>query len=54
MRFAAEFGGLPRAFFESPIAELVSDGLLQEAPSGDLRLTPRGRLLADQVSAHFV
>lgn len=52
--FAAEFGGTPRDFFETEICELVVDGLLQEADAGDLRLSRRGRLLADSVSARFV
>ena len=53
-RFAAEFGGPPRVFFDEPIARLAAAGLLDEEPGGDLRLTPRGRLVADSVGAEFV
>lgn len=53
-RFAAEFGGPPRGFFASAIEALGSAGMLAEEESGDLRLTPRGRLLADSVFEAFV
>jgi oxygen-independent coproporphyrinogen-3 oxidase len=53
-RFAAEFGAPPRSFFARPIDELVAAGLLAEHQGGDLHLTPRGRLLADNVAEHFV
>jgi oxygen-independent coproporphyrinogen-3 oxidase len=53
-RFAAEFGAPPRGFYAEPIDALIAAGLLAEHRGGDLRLTPRGRLLADSVSEHFV
>jgi oxygen-independent coproporphyrinogen III oxidase len=53
-RFAAEFGAPPRAFFAEAIGELSAQGLLEEANTGRLSLTPRGRMLADTVFAHFV
>ena len=53
-RFAAEFGAPPRAFFAAAIGELSAQGLLEEADTGRLSLTPRGRMLADTVFAHFV
>ncbi|MEE9608940.1 MAG: radical SAM family heme chaperone HemW [Myxococcota bacterium] len=53
-RFAAEFGQPPRGFYGAAIEALVGDGLLEEGAGGDLRLTPRGRLLSDSVFAHFV
>jgi coproporphyrinogen III oxidase-like Fe-S oxidoreductase len=53
-RFAAEFGAPPRAFFAEAIGELSAQGLLEEADTGRLSLTPRGRMLADTVFAHFV
>ena len=52
--FEEEFGAPLRDFFDAQIDSLVADGLLEEAPSGDLRLTSRGRLFADGVGAHFV
>jgi oxygen-independent coproporphyrinogen-3 oxidase len=52
--FEAEFGGPPRNFYGSAIDRLVEAGLLEERDTGDLRLSPRGRLLADTVSAEFV
>jgi len=52
--FAAEFGGPPRRFFGEAIDEGVARGLLREGPGSRLRLTPRGRALADTVSAWFV
>ena len=52
--FADEFGSPPRAFFESAIDRLTVAGLLDESATGDLRLTARGRSLADTVSAEFV
>jgi oxygen-independent coproporphyrinogen-3 oxidase len=52
--FASEFGAPPRAFFAEPIDRLVAAGLLAEEPAGDLRLTPRGRILSDSVFAEFV
>jgi oxygen-independent coproporphyrinogen-3 oxidase len=52
--FAAEFGGPPRAFFETAIRELVTAGLLAENPKGDLALTARGQLLSDSVFERFV
>lgn len=53
-RFEAEFGGPPRSFYRSEIEALAGAGLLEERDSGDLRLTARGRRLADQVFVHFV
>jgi oxygen-independent coproporphyrinogen-3 oxidase len=52
--FAAEFGSPPRAFFAREIDELAAAGLLEEAGEGDLRLTPRGRLVSDAVFERFV
>jgi len=52
--FAAEFGAPPRRFFPDALEGLLRAGLLRESPAGDLRLTPRGRLLADAVSAEFL
>jgi len=51
--FARRFGGPPRSFFGPQIDELTSLGLLEER-DGRLRLTPRGRLLANQVFCRFV
>jgi len=53
-RFAAEFGAPPRAFFADAIGALRAQGLLEEADTGRLRLTPRGRMLSDSVFEHFV
>jgi oxygen-independent coproporphyrinogen-3 oxidase len=47
--FAREFGVTPQALYGSAVAELAAAGMLQQATSGDLRLTRRGRLLADSV-----
>ncbi len=52
--FRDEFGAPPRSFWPDAIETLVGAGLLQEEPSGDLRLTPRGILLSNSVFAHFV
>jgi oxygen-independent coproporphyrinogen-3 oxidase len=52
--FEAEFGGSPRSFYGPTIDRLLEAGLLEERDAGDLRLSPRGRLLADTVSAEFV
>jgi oxygen-independent coproporphyrinogen-3 oxidase len=52
--FAQEFGRPPRAFHADAIDSLRGAGLLDEDVGGDLRLTPRGRLLADHVASHFV
>ena len=52
--FEAEFGAPPRAFFGAEIEALLREGLLDECSQGDLRLSPRGRLLADSVAAYFV
>jgi len=52
--FESEFGQPPRAFFGPAIDRLIEAGLLDEAGSGDLRLSARGRLLADSVFAEFV
>ena len=53
-RFETEFGAPPRHFFGPQIAALAEADLLSEGPTGDLRLTPRGRLLSDSVFEHFV
>jgi oxygen-independent coproporphyrinogen-3 oxidase len=53
-RFAAEFGAPPRGFFAAAIERLRDAELLAEEENGDLRLTPRGRLLADSVFESFV
>jgi len=53
-RFAREFGGPPRGFWEEAIAGLIARGLLEEQRGGDLRLTRRGRLLSDSVFEYFV
>jgi len=52
--FAAEFGATPRAFYAAEIDRLVASGWLLEASPGDLRLSPAGRLVADDVAAAFV
>ena len=52
--FAAEFGSAPRGFWGPAIAELSHRGLLEETGSGDLRLTPHGRCVADVVFQYFV
>ena len=52
--FEAEFGGPPRTFYGPAIDRLVEAGLLEERGAGDLRLSPRGRLLADTVSSELV
>jgi oxygen-independent coproporphyrinogen-3 oxidase len=53
-RFAAEFGAAPRAYFADAIDTLRAQGLLAEADTGGLSLTPRGRMLSDSVFAYFV
>jgi len=50
----SEFGAWPRALFPAAIEALCVQGLLEERRGGDLRLTPRGRMLADSVFSHFV
>jgi oxygen-independent coproporphyrinogen-3 oxidase len=52
--FEREFGQPPRAFFGAVIDRLIEARLLDEAGGGDLRLSARGRLLADSVFAEFV
>ena len=52
--FESEFGQPPRAFFGPAVDRLLEAGLLGEAGSGDLRLSARGRLLANSVFAEFV
>ena len=52
--FEDEFGQPPQAFFGPAIDRLVEAGLVDEAGGGDLRLSARGRLLADSVFAEFV
>jgi oxygen-independent coproporphyrinogen-3 oxidase len=53
-RFAAEFGGPPRSFWEREIDELCANGLLRERADASLALTARGFLLADAVCERFV
>ena len=53
-RFAEEFGRPPRGFWADAIDALTGAGLLDESAAGDLRLTRRGRLLADGVFQYFV
>ena len=53
-RFCIEFGGEPRRFFAAEIDDCTAAGLVEEAESGDLRLTPRGRMLSDSVFERFV
>ena len=54
--FEAEFGGLPRDFFEVEIDAMKLRGWLAEGEpaAGDLRLTSAGRLMADTVAVEFV
>jgi oxygen-independent coproporphyrinogen-3 oxidase len=52
--FAREFGAAPRAFYAAAIDELRAAGLLEEHASGDLALSERGWLFADDVAARFV
>jgi oxygen-independent coproporphyrinogen-3 oxidase len=52
-RFRARFGvGLEEAFGET-IERLVAGGLLERTADG-VRLSPRGRLLGNQVFAEFL
>jgi oxygen-independent coproporphyrinogen-3 oxidase len=53
-RFAREFGDAPRGYWQAAIDALLARGLIEEDCRGDLRLTRRGRLLADSVFQHFV
>ena len=53
-RFVRWFGAPPRAWYDDEISELVGRGLLVESESGDLRVSPRGRLLTDLVCERFV
>jgi len=53
-RFAAEFGGPPRAFWSEAIAEAVAAGWLLESEAGDLRLSAAGILLSDSIFERFV
>jgi oxygen-independent coproporphyrinogen-3 oxidase len=51
-RLREEFGSLAGKY-DAAISELAADGLLQR--SGDnLRLTPRGRLLSNEVFERFI
>ena len=52
--FQAEFGASPRQVFGALIEGFVGQGLLDETAGGGLRLTGRGRELADTVCAEFV
>jgi len=53
-RFRREFGASPRSFYRASIEKLTAEALLLESRNGDLRLTPRGRQLADRVCQYFV
>jgi oxygen-independent coproporphyrinogen-3 oxidase len=53
-RFAREFGGSPRHFYDSELDELCAGGLLEEGQDGTLRLTAVGRLVSDSVFERFV
>lgn len=53
-RFAREFGDPPGSFYRAQIQALAEAGLLEEQDGGDLKLTARGRQLADHVCLHFV
>lgn len=53
-RFRQWFGASPRDFYADAIDRLGADGLLDESEAGDLRLTERGRMLADLVGQRFV
>lgn len=52
-RLRAEFGEDAMAPFDSVLAELASDGLIEFA-EGRICLTPRGRLLSNHVFARFL
>jgi oxygen-independent coproporphyrinogen-3 oxidase len=52
--FEAEFGVSPRERFGAAIDRFVDEGLLEVARDQCLRLTRRGRMLADTVCAEFV
>jgi oxygen-independent coproporphyrinogen-3 oxidase len=52
--FAAEFGAPPRAHYAAEIDRLVTGGLLEEDARGNLRLSARGRPVADSVFECFV
>jgi len=47
--FEAEFGVTPRQLYGKAVDELRAGQMLRESENGDLRLTRRGRLLADSV-----
>jgi oxygen-independent coproporphyrinogen-3 oxidase len=54
-RIAARFGSKALEKLEPAIAELVFDGLLEKEQSADsIRLTPRGRLLSNEVFQAFL
>ena len=50
--FARRFGETPRAAYPDAVAELTDVGLLR-ADGGRMRLTPRGRMLANEVFSRF-
>ena len=55
VEIAASFGGETVASFSATIAELVDAGLLDGDGDGDfIRLTPRGRLLSNEVFERFI
>lgn len=43
-----------RRRFEDPIRRMIADGLLENGPSGELRLTRRGVLLSNEVFEEFL
>ncbi|MFP6639730.1 MAG: hypothetical protein VCC04_05765, partial [Myxococcota bacterium] len=52
--FATEFDHPPRHYFGEAIDRLIGDALLEEEADGGLKLSEKGRLLADTVAAEFV
>jgi len=52
-RIIGEFGEEPVAALSSTLAELVDSGLL-ERQGNTIRLTPRGRLLSNEVFERFI
>jgi len=52
--FEARFGQQPQALYADSISKLLAEGLLEEAETSLLRLTPKGRLLSDTVFGAFV
>ena len=52
--FRAEFGAEPRTFFFDELEALCAAELVIESAAGDLRLSARGRLLADSAAEQFL